>query len=81
MDDEFEEDEESPDITAVYDLGNGGLGDDFNLCSPEMTEKIRIAFEKGFKEACRKHKEAGVPMVTSRDGKIVYIQPEDIEVD
>lgn len=60
--------DEDFDITAVYDLGKGGLGDNF-------------AFERGMREARRKHKEAGVPMVISRDGKIVHIQPEDIEID
>ena len=69
------------DITAVYDLGNGGLGENFNLCSPGMTERIRLAFEEGMREARRKHKEAGVPMVISRNGEIVYIQPENIGID
>lgn len=81
MDDDFEDDEDFPDITAVYDLGKGGLGENFNLCNPEVTERIRLAFEKGLKEARRKHKEAGVPMVISRDGKIVHIQPDEIKTD
>ncbi len=81
MDNDFEDDEDFPDITAVYDLGKGGLGENFNLCSPGMTERIRLAFEKGMKEARRKHKEAGVPMVISRDGEIVYIPPDEIVVD
>ncbi|HLA95916.1 MAG TPA: hypothetical protein VK612_09360 [Pyrinomonadaceae bacterium] len=80
MDDDFEDDDELDDITAIYDLGKGGLGENFNLCSPEMTEKIRRAMEEGLREARRKHKEAGVPMVISRDGKIVYIQPNEIEI-
>ena len=45
-----------------------------------MTEIIRNAFEKGLKEARRRHKEAGIPMVVSRTGEIVYIQPDEIEV-
>ncbi len=73
--------DEDFDISAVYDLGKGGLGENFNLCSPKMTEAIRLAFEKGLKEARRKHKEAGVPIVVSRNGEIVYIQPDEIEVD
>ncbi len=81
MDDDFEDDDEFNDITAIYDLGKGGLGENFNLCSPEMTEIIRRALEKGIKEARRKHKEAGSPMVISRDGKVVYLQPDEIEVD
>jgi hypothetical protein len=81
MDDEFEDDEDFPDITAVYDLGKGGLGENFDLCSHGMTERIRLAFEKGMKEARRKHKEAGVPMVISRGGEIVYVQPDEIDID
>lgn len=46
-----------------------------------MTERIRLAFEKGMKEARRKHKEAGVPMVIWQNGKIVYIQPDEIKLD
>lgn len=69
------------DISAIYVLGEGGLGENFNLCSPEMTEKIRLAFDEGIKEARRKYKEAGVPMVVSREGKIVYIQPDEIDID
>ena len=73
--------DEDFDITAVYDLGKRGLGENFSLCSPEMTEKIRLAFEEGLMEARRKHKDAGVPMVVARNGKILYIQPDEIEVD
>ena len=76
MDYDFEDDEEFPDITAIYDLGKGGLGEDFNLCRPEMTERIQRAFEKGLEEARQKHKEAGVPMVVFQDGKIVYLQAD-----
>ena len=36
--------DEDFDIGAVYDLGNGDLGESFNLCSPEMSERIRLAF-------------------------------------
>lgn len=61
------------DISAIYVLGKGK----FDLNSPETDEAIRRAM----KEARRKHKEAGVPMVVSRDGKIVHIQPDDIEID
>lgn len=79
--DEYEDEAPENDITAVYDLGKGGLGEDFSLCNLEMTEIISRAFEKGIKEARRRHKEAGVPMVVSRDGKIAYILPDEIELD
>lgn len=75
-----EDEDELTDITAIYDLGFGGLGEKFNLCNPETAERIRLAFAAGLREERRKHKEAGVPMVVSRDGQIVYIQPDEIEV-
>ena len=68
--------DEDFDISAVYVLGNGK----FDLNSPERNERIDRAFKEAMKEARRKHKEAGVPMVVSRDGKIVYIQPDEIEI-
>ena len=77
MDNNYDEDDLT-DVSAIYDLGNGGLGENFSLFSPEMTEIISRAFENGIKEARRKHKEAGVPMVVSRNGKIVYLQPDEI---
>ena len=80
MEDDYDEDDFA-DISAIYDLGKGSQGEKFSLCSPEMTETIRRAFEMGIKEARRKHKEAGVPMVVSRNGKIVYLQPDEIEID
>ena len=77
-DEEIEEmvQDEDFDISAVYILGNGK----FDLNSPETSEKIDRAFKEAMKETRRKHKEAGVPMVVSRNGKIVYIQPDEIEV-
>ncbi|MBK7803895.1 MAG: hypothetical protein KBF52_09470 [Pyrinomonadaceae bacterium] len=73
--------DEDFDIGAVYDLGNGDLGESFNLCSPEMSERIRLAFEEGINAAKRKHKKAGAPMVVSWDGKNVHIQPNEMKVD
>lgn len=69
--------DEDFDISAIYVLGNGK----FDLNSPETSEKIDRAIKMAMKEARRKHKEAGVPMVIERDGKIVYLQPDEIEVD
>jgi hypothetical protein len=80
MNDDFEDDDELDDITTIYNLGKGGLGENSNLCSPESTEQIRRAMEKGLRESRRNHKEAGVPMIISRDGKIVYLQPDEIEI-
>jgi hypothetical protein len=71
------ETDEDIDISAIYVLGNKTI----DFCSSEASEIIRRAMEKAAKEVRRKHKEAGVPMVISRDGKIVYLQPDEIEVD
>lgn len=78
-DEEIEEivQDEDFDISAIYVLGNGK----FDLNSPETSEKIKRAFKEAMNEARRKHKEAGVPMVVSRDGKIIYLQPDEIDVD
>lgn len=73
----MEDDDEENDISAIYVLGEGK----FDLCSSEMTEIIRRAMQNASKEVRRKHKEAGIPMVISRDGKIVYLQPDEIDVD
>jgi hypothetical protein len=43
-------------------------------------EEIRQAIGEGIYLALRKHKEAGVPAVTGRDGKVVLIAPQDIVI-
>ena len=43
-------------------------------------EEITPAYHRAVREALLKHKRAGVPAVIERDGRIVYLQPEDIEV-
>ncbi len=40
---------------------------------------IGRAIDRGIRKALLRHKAAGLPVVVSRDGKIVSIQPEDIE--
>ncbi len=80
MYDDFDYADELDDITAIYHLGERRWGENFALCSSEITEIVCGAFEKGLKEARRKHKEAGVPMVIWSDGKVVYIQPDEIEI-
>lgn len=65
------------DISAVYVLGNG----EFDLNSSETSEKIDRAFKEAMKEARRKHNDAGVPLIVSGNGGIVYIQPDEIEID
>ncbi len=41
-------------------------------------DEITPAYHRAVREAMLKHKRAGVPAVIERDGKIVYLQPEDI---
>lgn len=56
---------------------------------PESPEIERIladdtaidnALAEGVKDALRQHKAAGNPISIWQDGKVVWIQPEDIEV-
>ena len=42
-------------------------------------EKISDALAAGVREAFRKHKQAGNPVVVWRDGKITWIKPEEIQ--
>ena len=44
-------------------------------------DEINQAYERAVKEALRKHKQAGNPVPVERDGKIVWLQPDEIEVD
>jgi hypothetical protein len=46
----------------------------------EGTE-IDKALRKGVRKALLEHKKLGYPIVVARDGKPVWIQPEDIDVD
>ena len=39
---------------------------------------IDEALEQGVREAMLRHKEAGLPVVIYRDGKTVWIKPEDL---
>jgi len=43
-------------------------------------EKITQAVAKGVRDALLKHKQAGNPIVVWRDGKIVWLKPEEIPV-
>ena len=44
-------------------------------------EKITEALSRGVREALLKHKKAGNPIVIWREGKVVWIGPEEISVD
>lgn len=43
-------------------------------------EKITRALAEGVREALVKHKQAGNPVVIWRDGKMVWLKPEEISV-
>ncbi len=41
---------------------------------------ISKALRKGVRDALRQHKQAGNPVIVWRDGKAVWIAPEDIKL-
>jgi hypothetical protein len=45
------------------------------------SDEINKAYERAVKEALRKHKLAGNPVPIERDGKLVWLQPDEINVD
>lgn len=44
------------------------------------SEEINKAFERAVREALLKHKQAGNPVAIWRDGKVVLLQPDEIDV-
>lgn len=45
------------------------------------SEEINVAYERAVKEALLKHKQAGNPVPIERDGKLIWLQPDEIEVE
>lgn len=45
------------------------------------SEEINRAYERAVREALLIHKRAGNPVPVERDGKLVWLQPDEIEVD
>lgn len=43
--------------------------------------KIQEALGRGVRDALRRHKQAHNPVVTWRDGRVVWVAPEDIPID
>lgn len=43
-------------------------------------DKLTEALATGVREALRKHKQANNPVVVWRDGKMVWIKPEEIQI-
>ncbi|HVF30731.1 MAG TPA: hypothetical protein VNA22_07150 [Pyrinomonadaceae bacterium] len=45
------------------------------------SEEINKAYERAVREALLMHKRAGNPVPIERDGKLVWLQPHEIDVD
>jgi len=44
-------------------------------------ERITKALTKGVRDALLRHKQAGNPIIIWRDGKSIWIKPEDIPIE
>ena len=44
-------------------------------------EKVRLIIQSAIHDALLKHKQAGNPVCELRNGQIVWIKPQDIEID
>lgn len=51
---------------------------DVNRIFVEEGHLIDEALRKGVRDAMLRHKEAGLPVVIYRDGKTVWVKPEDL---
>ncbi len=51
-----------------------------NLLADQFANRAEIdcALDAGIRDVLRKHKQAGNPIATWQDGKVVLVQPEDI---
>lgn len=45
------------------------------------SDEINLVYARAVKEALRKHKQAGNPVPIERDGKMVWLQPDEIEIE
>ena len=52
---------------------------DRNRIFVEEGHLIDEALKKGTREAILRHKQAGLPIAIYRDGKTVWVQPEDLD--
>ena len=43
-------------------------------------EKIKAAVKTAVREAVLKHKQAGNPIVVMKDGRMVWLQPDEIDL-
>jgi hypothetical protein len=60
---------------------NKGLDTNGRDLFAEYADAIDRACERAVREALLKHKLAGNPVAISRAGKVVLLQPDEIEVD
>lgn len=54
-------------------------GPDISRLFEEVTP-IERALRRAVREALRQHKRAGNPIAEWQDGKVVWIQPEDLDI-
>ena len=47
----------------------------------QYSEEINKAYERAVRNALIKHKQAGNPVPVEQDGKLVILQPDEIEID
>ncbi len=45
------------------------------------SDEINRAYQRAVREALLRHKHAGNPVAISRDGEVVLLQPDEIEID
>ena len=74
---EFEEDEDI-DITAIYILGDGTRELRILRRPREETERL---LAMATREALLMHKREANPIAVERDGKLVILQPDEIEIE
>jgi hypothetical protein len=53
---------------------------DLNRIFVEEGHLIEEALRKGAREAILRHKQAGLPLAIYRNGKTVWVQPDDLDV-
>ena len=54
---------------------------DVNRIFVENRDLIHEAMKKGVRDALLRHKKAGQPVVISRDGKAVWVQVDELEIE
>ena len=62
-----------------------GTNEEMTNNSPDLfvkySDEINRAYERAVREALLKHKKAGNPVAVERNGELVILQPEDIEIE